>query len=149
MAIKETRSFLVTPTITSTPYADGDALGAVFAVSEAARAGGLIDTITVVDLAGQKKTVDLIVFNAEPGTPAADNTAFALHEDDAGKVLGTIQVADTDYIDIGSDALATVSMTTIQFGATADGALYGQLVIRAAGTYAASALRIRIGVTRD
>lgn len=148
MAVEETRNFLVTPTITSTPYTAGDALGAVFEVSEAARSGGIIDTITVVDLAGQKATVDVVFFHAEPSTKTSDNAAFALAETDANKVLGTIRVADNTYIDLGSDAMATVSNSTIQFGATADGALYGQLIVRGSATYAANALRLRIGITR-
>jgi hypothetical protein len=90
----------LTPVISTAIYANGDCLGPIQTIVNAARLsafGGLIQSITVVDKTqAQRAAIDLIFFDSLP-TTALDNAVFTMSDADAAKVQAIVSILTTDY----------------------------------------------------
>ncbi len=149
----------VTPTISTTAYATGQALGGKLTFNGNNESGWLM-SLVVIDQAGIGPNMDLVLF-AQDFTPTADQTAFAVQAADKPKLLSTISV--TSWVTLGTGTkTATVGNVwlpyTIGNTATVVGGpppntpfhIYGQLVIRGAATYTANnQLIVKLGVATD
>lgn len=147
-----TRVFKITPVIVGSHVAD-DAMGAVLTLAGMGLSGGIINSVVLYDDANNKKIIDLIFYDALPGTAIADSAAWSVASGDKGKVIGMVRIQGSSqtsnhYITIASgDALAVVSGIGLQVPSTADGNIYAQMVLRETGTYAPGDLRLIIGFT--
>ena len=100
----------ITPTMAAEAHSAGDLLFDSTEVAGAVRANGstaIVESITVVDKGDQKAEINLIFANAATdfgalgGVPDPDDT-------EALTVLGIVNVATTDYVDLGANSVATV-----------------------------------------
>ena len=104
---KRSKVFTYTPVIDTNAYAAGDSVGAVTQLSSIVNAdgfGGFIHSVTVIEAATttlQKERLDLIFFNSQPSASTfTNNAAISIAAADKDKVIGTLAIADTDYVDI-------------------------------------------------
>ena len=93
----------ITPTIQAASYVPGDLVGGKIELLDAVKrsgGGGMFQNMVLTDLSSQGRTVDVILFDADPaGTTFTERTAFDVSDDDISKVIGAIR-CDTK-IDIG------------------------------------------------
>ncbi len=140
-----------TPTITAGAYTSGDALGGLLTFAGAAALAGGRGTITkvvIVDDANKLQPIDLVLFN-QTFTATGDNDVFAPSDADMQNNIGHIPIAATDYASFSANAEAT--KRNVGFDYTLAGtSLFGQMVIRDVGGYAAvDDLTIKITVILD
>lgn len=141
----------VTPTISTSAYATGYALGPQLSFTSAARtAGGSLTVLkaTLSDASDQSAGIDLVLFNAQPAT-STDHTAYSLSSTDITKVAGVIPFAQS-YTSYGSTSVAVVSKLDLPILLTSGTTLYGQLVVWGTPTYAStSAISVRLTIRQD
>lgn len=141
-------SVVVTPTITTAPYADGDSVGGkilledAMAVSEGA---ALLHSIVITDASNQKATGNLILFESNPeAATLADNAAVQLSTDLA-KIVEVIPLTEDDWVTIDSKAVASLRNLGSKVKANGGRDLY--LVfqnVTTTPTYAVGALKFRL-----
>lgn len=127
-----------TPTITAGAYSAGDAVGGKLTFTGCTDTG-LIHNLTLIDLSEQAVELNLVLFNAD-FTATADNAAFDVTSGEEADIIGVINIATTDYEDIGGLKVATVKGLSLPFeltetDSTKRGRIYGQLVAVGAPTY--------------
>lgn len=146
-----TVELVVTPTISTTAYANADAIGGLMQFTGAARSGvlsGVIDSVVVADASAQAAPMDLILFNASPGTTTgfADNGVFSIADADLPKVVGRIAIAATDYVVFGTTANAVAIRASLSTPYVLSGGttLWVAARINAIKTFAAGALTLKL-----
>lgn len=139
----------VTPTLDTSIYADNDVLFVPVAVSgfqqayAAPNKARKLTSIVVVDASDQAQDMDL-VFSAGTITLGTVNGAVNLSDADALKVCGIVSVLIADYADTINNQIATKRDVNLIMQPNAD--LYISGICRSGTpTYAASALRIKLG----
>lgn len=161
------REFLsFTPTINTVAYTSGDCLGGLVTVPNAARydgAGGVINSITVLDKTqAQRAAFDIMLFNTSV-TSAGNNNPVAFSDADMLACQGIISVLTTDYntafpgVPLNSVAFKPDTKTNtlphnmaIPYRCVGGTSLYVQLVVRGTPTYtSATDLVLQFCVTLD
>lgn len=133
-------SVQVTPTITSgSAYATGNALGGLLTLPSMGNFGGAsLRSVVILDKANQKSALD-VVFFGQAFTATADKSAIAISNADALNCMGSVNIATTDWITIGTGAVATKGVGTggvkLPLIAQADTSFYAQLVVRGTPTF--------------
>lgn len=123
----------VTPVVSATPdYAAGDAVGGKQTLTGAARkeSGGevVLQSLTVIDKSNQKKDLTILIFDSDPTVATiTDNSAFVFSTD-ISKLIGKVNVADTDYETIDSIAIATLRNLGLELKASGSAHLYAAVV---------------------
>ena len=144
-------NIFITPAITAGAYTSGDALGGLLNFASAAAVAGGRGTITkvvIVDDDNKLQPIDLVLFN-QTFTATADNAPFAPSEADLENCIGHISIAATDYASFNANAVATKRNVGFDYTLTGT-SLFGQMVIRDVGGYAAvDDLTIKITVILD
>jgi len=127
----------VTPTISTSAYAAGDAVGGKLTFSNAGRysgAGGRIKGIIVIDLDQERAPLELVLFNQDFGA-TADNAAFDPSDGDLANIVAVVPVVQ--YFNFNDNSVGFSGNLDIEFKcATND--LVGQLLTRGAPTYSTS-----------
>lgn len=149
-----TLSKLVTVTLSldTSAYADGDVLADTQAVSSIFRKNdgtGIINSITVLDEDDQGYGFDLVFLdsNVSLGT---ENAAPSITDSNARNILGWVRVSAADFIDIGGSRIATISGISLHAkAASGTSDMYVAAISRGTGTYTASGIQLRIGLTCD
>lgn len=127
-----------TPTITAGAYTSGDALGGLLVFNGAVLTmggSGVIEKVVIVDDDMENQPIDLVLFNQVFG-PSVDNAPFTPTDAAMQNCIGHISIAATDYATFADNSVATkrnVGMPIVLVGR----ALFGQMVIRDVGGYAA------------
>lgn len=129
-----------TPTISTTIYAIGDAVGGLLTFANCARfsgAGGVIQGVTLIDKDQERVAMNLILFN-QTFTASADNAAFDPTDADLANCIAGITVATTsgDYFNFNDNAV-TFKEVNIPFAATGT-SLFGQLQTQGTPTFTAT-----------
>ncbi len=122
-------------TIATTPYSDGDILGAEMSWDMGTNTYGLILGATLVDAADITGAVDLYLFDRSVAF-GTDNLAPTISDADVLFTMGKIAFPFPD--DFGSSRLATVDSIALPVKANASGIIYGRLVTRSAHTFFAA-----------
>ncbi len=139
------------PTITAGAYTSGDALGGLLTFANAARISGgrgVVTKVVIVDDDNELQPIDLVLFN-QTFTATGDNDAFAPSEADLENCIGHISIAATDYASFSANAEATKRNVGFDYKLAAT-SLFGQMVIRDTGGYAATDdLTVKITVILD
>lgn len=141
------------PTVDTNAYAAGDLIGAAALDfgnplgSERKELAGLIQSVTIIDLAAQAADIDVVFFDENPSnTTFNDNAAFDPADADLDNVVGVASI--TDWKSFNDNAVGQVHNLAIPF--VLDGIydkLYGALVSRGTPTFvAATDVTIRVGV---
>lgn len=137
-----------TPTLDTSAYASGDCLHTTvitFANAVEASLSGFIEKMVIVDNALQSQPCELWLFNATV-TPAAANAAHSISDADAAKCIGVIYSGPYYASALNSVSIARGVGLAIKCAATS---LFGILVSRGTGTYAADSLTISLQISAD
>lgn len=135
-------------------YASGDLVGSKLTLSAAMRTNGgtgVLHSVVVQDLTKQDAALDIVIFDSDPsGTTFTDNAAFDVADVDLPKVLGTVAVAASDYVDFNDSSVATVkSVGLLVSGLNTSDDLYACVVSGGTPTYAADELSLVFGFLQD
>lgn len=153
-----THTYILDPQVDTSAYAAGDCITATeYELTSALNegAGGVIQTITVIDLDSQDAELELIFFGAEPSnTTFTDNAALDVHDTDLDEALGSVVIEATDYKDYADNSLGTKNNLgfcyRIPTSTQGNNSLYVALVARSAATWTnAGNLRLKITVWFD
>lgn len=141
-----TRVSTVTPTISTSAYATGDAVGGLLtfaSVVESANSAATLDSIVVIDKDQELATFDLVLFD-QTFTATADNAVFAPSDADLANCIGVVRVSD--YANFSTNSVAT--RTNVGLGIKLTGtSLFGQLVVRGTPTYTATSdITVKVAV---
>lgn len=126
----------VTPTISTSIYASGDAVGGLLTFANAARfsgGGGVLLGVTIIDKDQEQVPFDLVLFD-RTFTASADNAVFAPSDADLANVICSVDIST--YTNFSTNAIA-VAQTQFPFVANGT-SLFGQLVVSSTPTYTAT-----------
>lgn len=129
----------ITPTISTSAYTAGDAVGGKQTIANAVRTPGtaILDSISITDISNQKAALEILIFNADPSaTTITDNAALAINSADITKIIARISIASGDYVAIGTLAVATVKGLGIALKAASGTTLYAAVMTTGTPTYA-------------
>jgi hypothetical protein len=102
----------VTPTVSNAvAYTANDQVGGVQTLTNVAadsKSGVTLYDLAIVDLDNQKAAMDIFFFDQLPSPTSVDNGAFTITAADAGKLVGHVVVAASDYKSSASQAVASV-----------------------------------------
>ena len=137
-------------TLDTSVYASGDVLADTQELTNAfdwKGGSGVIHSILVQDDDDQAGALDIIILdtNTSIGT---ENSAVTMADND--DILGSVEVAATDYVDMANNQHACMTNLGIVVEAV-DGvtSLYVAAVSRGTGTYTASGITLRFGILQD
>lgn len=106
----------ITPTISTTIYASGDAVGGIQDLANAVRVSNgkaILQSLIVVDKANQKKALTLLFFDSNPAAATViDNAAFVFSTD-ISKLVGKVNVVTSDYESVNGIALANLGASVL------------------------------------
>lgn len=122
----------VTPTTSATPdYSAGDAVGGKQTLTSAARTSGgkvILQSLTVIDVSNQKKDITILFFDSDPAAATiTDNAAFAFSTD-ISKVVGRVNIADTDYETVNGKAIACLKGIGLEMKCSGSANLYAAVI---------------------
>jgi len=146
------------PTVDTAVYAAGDLLCEKLTLEGVAALGGghgVIESITVVDLAQQMSALKFVFFDSDPsGTTFTENAAFDPVDADLDKCIGIAYMGVSNYDDFNDNsfgiAVGSDCNLPIPFKAANDD-LYLAVVIGDSSTpdyVAAGDIRIRVNIRR-
>lgn len=128
-----------TPTISTSAYAEKDAVGDLLTFSNAVRASGgscRIDAVQIVDKDQELADLDLVLFDRSITAPT-DNAVFDPTDAELGNVVATVPITQGHYAEFNDNAVAAVPGPGVV--AVLNGTdLYGVLVARSTPTYAST-----------
>jgi hypothetical protein len=141
----------VNPGVAGAAYSSGDVLGTPQKITDAfvnPRGLGIIRNVVITDTNNQKLGVDLLFFNADPGTLGGDNAALDIT--DLSTLVGRITVAAGDYTTLkaATNAEATKSVELLLGAAAGVKDLWVALIARGGPTYLANGLKAKIAMER-
>jgi len=123
-------------------YTTGDQMGDLFLLDGVGSKGATIhvDTVGVMDNAGQDAAFDILLFNDKPVLTSVDNGALAMSEAEfRSKFIGKYAIVATDYsdLDTGSVAFAAFAHRSIKLKNGSTG-VWGILQAKDGPTYGAA-----------
>jgi len=133
-----------TPTISTSIYASGDQLGGVMTITKAIRAGSatsLLQAITICEKGTQKAAMDIVFFHTDPTSviTSVDNGVFAITAANvAAYVLGYTTISTSDWITVGSGAVASVRNIGGLHKPVSGQDIYAAVIVRGTPTYAST-----------
>lgn len=142
----------LTLSLDTNAYADGDVLAATQELENAMRVNGgtaILHSLVVIDKDDQAKALDVIVFGANVSL-GTENSAVSIADADVVQVLGVVEVAVDDYVDLVNSQVAVKTNLGMVIKAFSDGSsLWVAVVSRGAGTYTGSGIVLRFGFLQD
>jgi hypothetical protein len=150
----ETSSTVIDLTLsldTGGAYANGDVLAAPQDLANAVResgGSGVLQSIVVVDQDDQGEALDIVIGDSSFAL-GTENSAVSISDADAAKILGIVEVAAGDYVDLVNSQLATKNGLGISIEASGSASLYVGAISRGTGTYTASGIVLRVGILQD
>ena len=108
----------------------------------------MIHSFTLLDKDDQAQALDIVFLrrNVSIGT---ENAAVSVSDDNAAQILGVVEIATTDYIDLVNSQIVTKTNLGIGFKAEESRDLYIAAISRGTGTYTASGIVIKVTVLQD
>ena len=127
-----------------------DVLAATQEIANAVRVNdgtGVIQTIVVQDDDDNGGDIDLVFFSANTSI-GSESATVSMADNDT--VLGIVEVASGDYVDMINSQVATLVNVGIAIqGATGVKSIYLGIVARNTDTYSASGITVRLGILQD
>lgn len=129
------------PTVSTSPYASGDVIGAKMTFSGMARGvggSGLVQMASIFAKSTQTFAAELWLFHTDPSASTfADNAAFTLAADDFDKVAAVVPI--TDWYAANGRSYAQAAQLAMPYKlADNSTAMFGVLVARATPTLAST-----------
>jgi len=159
-----TASSVQTPTITTSAYSAGQAIGGLLTFSLIAnqmQGSGRITNVLITDISNQRSAIDLVLFS-QTFTATANGSAFAPSNADLLNCIGFINIIAGSYSQFSANTagivqvpnfkfvLPEVSVVTTDRIRAKETTLFGQLVSRGTPTYATTtALSVSLIVEID
>lgn len=142
----------VTLSVTTTAHASGDIIADTQIVNSAVRktnGTGVIQSIVVVDTDDQKAALSIYFLSANVSM-GTENSSPSISDANSGNILGFVDVAVSDYKDLGGTAVAFKNVIIPIFAASGSDDIY-VAVVNGSGTptYTASGMTLRIGILQD
>ncbi len=142
----------VTPTLDTAIYAAGDVLFAETTITNAVRVAGLGTTllgVTIADKDDEGAALTLYFFDADPNFGTI-NLAPSIADADTAKCLGIVDIATTDYDDVGGAKIAHVRGFSIPMKPASGTDLFVAATCAGTPTYtSASDLVLRLHFLQD
>lgn len=137
------------PTISTSIYAAGDAVGGLLTFANAARTaglGGVITGVTILDADQEMAPLELVLFKAT-FTATADNAVFAPSDADLANCIGSIPISQ--YSNFSTNSIGVAENLSKSFN-LAGTDLFGQLVVRSTPTYTATSdIKVTLNILQD
>lgn len=123
----------VTPTVEATPdYSTGDVIGGkntIAAITRADAKTGYITAVRIYSKADITAQIDCLFFNADPSaTTWTENSAVAMNDTDAAKLLGVVPV--TQWTDVGTPVIGFNDSCRVPITGNAADDIYMVMVAR-------------------
>lgn len=130
-------------------YAAGDTLADALLVTmpEGWNNLAILHDLFVLDEDDQGIAFDVLLFDRRV-TTSAKNAAWNTSDADMRNCLAVVRVTSSDYIDLGSNRVASISNLARFLEVPANGPLYVYTVSQGSGTYTAAGLRLKLGFLR-
>lgn len=143
----------VTPTVLNNDaYDAGDVVFDATAITNAVRAVGacaLLQSLVVADKDDQKAQLRLVFLDSSATLGTAD-AAPSISDANTLKVLGTVEVAASDYVDLGGASVATIRGIGLLLEAAADSRdIYVAAFTSGTPTYTTGGLQLRFGLLQS
>jgi len=136
-------------TLDTNAYASGDVLADTQEIASAMPANGgvgIVESIIVLDESDQAQGFDLL-FIEDSTSIGTENAALNIADAAARKILGLVSIAAGDYADLVNSRIATkTSVGLIVKAPSSSRSIYVAAISRGTGTYAATGIRLRIGL---
>lgn len=134
-------------------YAAGDVLAATQELVNAlarAGAGGILQTLTVIDKDDQGAAFDVYVMDANVAM-GVENAAPSISDSDAANIMGKIAIATGDYTDLGGVRVAHKNALNIPLKSASNKPSIYVAAVNGAGTptYTAAGIVLRFGIEQD
>lgn len=133
-------------------YVTGDVLADTQEVAGAMRVPmgtGVWQSLVVLDKDDNGIALDIVLLRSDVSI-GTENVAVSVTDADADEILGTVEVAATDYVDLINSQLATKPNLGIVVSALAgETSLWVAAIIRGAGTYTVNGITLLLGFLRD
>ena len=101
-----------------------------------------------MDKDDQGQALDIVISDATIAL-GTENAPVSISDADAAKILGIVEVAASDYVDLVNSKLAKLSNLGIEIQPNTGASLYISAISRGTGTYTASGIVLRIGIIQD
>lgn len=128
-----------TPTISTSIYANKDAIGGLLTFANAARwsgGSGRVVAATIVDKDQERADLDICLFDTTFTAPT-DNAVFDPTDAELLTFVGAIPVGSGDYYDFNDNCVAHIANLDVPYVCTGT-SLFGVLVARNTPTYTAT-----------
>lgn len=133
-------------------YADGDVLADTQELASAVRVAAgraYLQSVVVIDESDQKQGFDLIFLNAN-NSLGTENAAPTISDANAAAIIGRVSITAGDYYDLGGVSVANVNAIGLMLkAAAAQTSIWVAAISRGTGTYAATALKLKLGFVWD
>ena len=144
--------FEVTLSLDTNAYASGDVLADTQAMTACMRVNqgtAVIHSITLLDEDDQAQALDLLFLRTDV-TIGTENSAVSVSDANAREIMGVVEVAAADYVDlVGSQIVTKTNVGIVVDAAAGADDLYVAAISRGTGTYTASGIRLMVGLLRD
>ena len=150
-----TKVVSVTPTVEATPdYSDGDVMGGLMQIPDAGRPpsfSGVISSISMTCKADIVPIARFIFFKSNPSaTTFTENSALSLNAADYDKVLGQVDLATADDLDLGTPHIINRFNLNVPYTLSATNTLYCVMIARATlNLGSTSDLTVNFGLLRN
>jgi hypothetical protein len=142
----------VTLSLDTSAYADGDVMADTQSLSNAVRVNAgraILQSVTVIDEDDVGQTFDIIFLDTNNAL-GTENSAPNISDANARTILGRVRIESSEYIDLGGVKIANKNGVGMFLkAASATTTLYAGTIIRGAGTYTASGVKLRLGLLWD
>ncbi len=141
----------VTLTLDTSAYASGDLLANTTEIASALRIAngtGFINSIRLLDTDAQNQSIDLVFLNANVSLGTLNATP-TISDADAVNVLGVVSLLAGNYSSLGSSSVVMGYPGLGVTSATGTTSIYVGAIIRGAGTYTASGIKLRLHIVTD
>ena len=139
----------VTPPLDTNIYASGDVLFIPVAASMASANGGhgLLHSLAIVDKDDNGGALDLVFLSGTATSFGSINSAVAIDDADAEKILGIVSISSGDYKDLGGSKIVTLTNIGLTLKAESTGTnVYIAGISRDTKTYTGTGLNFRLGI---
>jgi len=141
----------VTLSLDTNAYASGDVLAATQEVASALRlsgGSGILHSMVVLDKDDQGEALDVVFLNAN-GSIGTENAAVSVSDAVADTIIGVVEVAAGDFVDLANSQIACKSSLGIVLKVASGTSLYVAAISRGTGTYTAAGITLKVGIIQD
>jgi len=130
-------------------YATGDVLANTQEIADAMKEDGgiaVIHSIALLDKDDQGQALDLVFLKTNVSL-GVENSAVSITDLNADEILGIIEIAATDYVDlVNSQHVTKEGLGIVVESASDSKSLFVGVISRGNGTYSASGITLKIGL---